>query len=140
MPDAYINHTYTLAEYQALEDAGRITRPLTDEAIGSTTQGKRNTDAQLSAIHGTNPDTPRDRQPLNRRPVRSTKADVIAIHETTRTNITPQIKPQKIEAECGTRSGYQKHRRLHQRQCAACLAANTEWHRWRRNNGGDDAA
>jgi hypothetical protein len=138
MPDAYINHTYTLAEYQALEDAGRITRPLTDEAIGSTTQGKRNTDAQLSAIHGHDADDIRDRQPAGRRPQRSTKADVIAIHETSHT--TPSVKPRAVEAVCGTRSGYQKHRRLHQRQCAACLAANTEWHRWRRNSGGNDAA
>jgi hypothetical protein len=36
-------------------------------------------------------------------------------------------------AQCGTPSGYQRHRRLHEVPCEECVAANTEYQRaWRR--------
>ncbi len=43
----------TLAEYRRLD----LTRPITDDPIGSTTAGRRQADANNSAIH-TQPDSP----------------------------------------------------------------------------------
>jgi hypothetical protein len=45
----------TLAEYRQLEDAGHITRPLTDPPLGATTSAKRAVTAELSAIHTAKP-------------------------------------------------------------------------------------
>jgi hypothetical protein len=41
----------TLAQYRALEDAGRLRRPLTDYPLGAATEGKRANDASYSALH-----------------------------------------------------------------------------------------
>lgn len=45
----------TLEEYRALEDAGLITRPITDDPIGRHTAGKRALDAEASATMTPNP-------------------------------------------------------------------------------------
>ena len=46
----------TLPEYQALENAGRITRPVTDKLIGETTAHRRAADAANSAAHTSDQD------------------------------------------------------------------------------------
>jgi hypothetical protein len=41
----------TLAEYRQLELAGKLTRPITDWALGAATEGKRANDAVYSSLH-----------------------------------------------------------------------------------------
>lgn len=53
--------TLTLQEYRALEAAGRIQRPLTDDPIGRASTDRRNRDARNSEIVTARPTNTSDR-------------------------------------------------------------------------------
>jgi hypothetical protein len=86
----------TLAEYRKLEEAGKITRPLSDGPVGWTTAARRDNDAAASAAHTHNdPYGTADRK----KPATGTYPG------------------------CGTPHGITAHERRFERPCDACKQA-----------------
>jgi hypothetical protein len=89
----------TLAEYRKLEDAGKITRPLSDGPVGWTTAARRDNDAAASAAH--------------------THHDPYGTAD--RKRPTTSVLP-----SCGEPHGYSAHQRRYELPCDACRLKKNE--------------
>jgi hypothetical protein len=125
--------TITLADYRALEAAGKITRPLTDTVIG-TDSTRRNLDAAHSRIITESPGVVERARPDPS--IDGVVVSRLAQGRSRRPEGTP-VPPLRDLAPCGTNAAYARHAREAARtggtiKCEACKDAHRDYQRRRK--------
>lgn len=127
----FTGQSLTKPEYDALDRAGLITRPLTDSNIGETTTGQRNIQAQHSHLH-THPDTTLGRRIAPSLPRTGDQGHKQPHPHIRRLNPAERPTTPTPDPRCGTDPGYSVHRRRNEPACTPCLAAHATYARNRK--------